>query len=631
MLGWMRRQTKSWFVYLAFGIIIIVFVFFYGYGGQETSGQGVAAEVNGQKITRTQYERNYENLLLMSRNLYNKTSFTEEELKQLRQRALDDLIERTLILQEAERLGIAVSSQETRREIAQNPAFQRGGRFDKTLYLRQLSASRMTPSDFEKAVQINSLIAKLIDSVRDTAKFSDQELLEFYRMENEKVNLTFITVDAPGLEDEIEISPEELETYYEKTKESYRTPERVKVRYLTFDPGQYKEKEEVTPEEIDQYYRLNTDRFTQEKQVSARHILITVDKEKGSAGEEIARQKAEDIKKRIDQGEDFAKLAQEFSQDVGTAPKGGDLGSFKKGQMVKPFEEAAFSLKPGDVSPPVQSQFGFHIIKVESVVEEKTQSLEEVQTTIEEELKEEKASETVKREARRAGSLIYRSGNLVEYANQQELKVEEAGFFAQGEPLGKIGINKDCTEAVFELKPDEISPVVSVGKNYYVFQLTEREQSSLPALETVKDRVTKNLKREKANERAQQEADRLLKEITSGVAMDQLAEKEKLTVEETGFFTRNSNFIEKIGALKDLLKDAFSLTPQNPYPSKVYSRGDNYFVVKLKEREEVEEGTFVADKNKIRARLLPQKKEERARLWLEDLKAGSQTKIFLTL
>ena len=113
--------------------------------------------------------------------------------------------------------------------------------------------------------------------------------------------------------------------------------------------------------------------------------------------------------------------------------------------------------------------------------------------------------------------------------------------------------------------------------------------------------------------------------------MDQLAEKDKLTVEETGFFTRNSNFIEKIGALKDLLKDAFSLTPQNPYPSKVYSRGDNYFVVKLKEREEVEEGTFVADKNKIRARLLPQKKEERARLWLEDLKAGSQTKIFLTL
>ena len=631
MLGWMRRQTKSWFVYLAFGIIIIVFVFFYGYSGKGAPGQGVAAEVNGQKITRSQYEMNYENLLLMSRNLYNKTSFTDEELKQLRQRALDDLIERTLILQEAERLGITVSLDETRRDIAQNPAFQRGGQFDKALYLRQLSASRMTPSEFEKAVQMNSLIGKLMDGVRDTAKLSDRELLEFYRMENEKVNLQFIKLDSPGFEGEIEISPEELEIYYEKTKENYRTPERVKVRYLVFDPNHYKEKEDVTPEEVEQEYLMNKERFTQEHQVSARHILITLDKEKGSEGEESARKKAEDIKKRIEQGEDFAQLAEQFSQDTGTASKGGDLGFFNKGQMVKSFEEAAFSLKPGEISPVVKTQFGFHIIKVEAIKEEETQSLEEVRSTLEEELKGERANETVRREARRAGSLIYRSGNLVEYGKEHELEVQETGLFAQGEPIEGIGINKDCSEAVFALKADEVSPVVSVGKNYYVFQLIAREQSSLPLLEEVKDKVTKNLKREQANEMAQKEADRILAEITSGIPMDQLAEKEELTVEETGFFTRRSNFIGKIGDLAELLKDAFSLTPQNPYPSKVYSRGSNYFVVKLKERGEVEEGTFIADKDKIRARLLPQKQEERARLWLQDLKAGAQTKIFLNL
>ncbi|MDX1778241.1 MAG: SurA N-terminal domain-containing protein, partial [Thermodesulfobacteriota bacterium] len=296
MLGWMRKQTKSWFVYLAFGIIIIVFVFFYGYSGDVAPGQGVAAEVNGQKITRSQYEKNYENLLLMSRNVYNKTSFTEEELKQLRQQALDDLIERTLILQEADRLGITVSQDETRKQIAENPAFQRGGQFDKTLYLRQLSASRMTPSEFEKAMQISGLITKLMDGVRDTAKLSDKELFELYRMENEKVNLKFIKVDSPRFEDGIEVSPEELNAYYEESKENYRAPERVKVRYIAFDPQQYKEKEEVTPEELEQSYRLNKERFTQEKQVSARHIRIKVGKVKGSAGEETSRTMAVELR-----------------------------------------------------------------------------------------------------------------------------------------------------------------------------------------------------------------------------------------------------------------------------------------------------------------------------------------------
>jgi len=631
MLGWMRKQTKSWFVYLAFGIIIIVFVFFYGYSGDVAPGQGAAAEVNGQKITRSQYEKNYENLLLMSRNVYNKTSFTEEELKQLRQQALDDLIERTLILQEAERLGITVSQDETRQKIAENPAFQRGGQFDKALYLRQLSASRMTPSEFEKAMQISGLITKLMDGVRDTAKLSDKELFELYRMENEKVNLQFIKVDSTRFEDGIEVSPEELKAYYEESKENYRTPERVKVRYIAFDPEQYKEKEEVTPEEVEQSYRLNKERFTQERQVSARHILIKVDKEKGSAGEETARTKAEEIRKRIDQGEDFAKLAEQFSEDPGTAPKGGDLGFFKKGQMVKPFEEAAFSLNPGEVSPVVKSQFGFHIIKVESVEEEKTQSLEEVRSALEEEIKAEKANETVRREARLAGSLIYRSGNLVQYANEQKLIVEETGFFAQGEPIGKIGINKEISEVVFELEEGEVSPVLSAGKNYYVFQLVEREESSLPPLDKVKDTVIRNLKKELANEKALKEADRILKEISSGVSMEQIAEKEGLTVEETGAFARNSNFIGKIGPLKELLQDAFSLTQNNPYPQKVYTRGTNHFVVKLKERKEAKEETFLEEKEKLRTRLLPQKKEERVRLWLEDLKAGSETKVYVNL
>ena len=631
MLGWMRKQTRSWFVYIAFGIIIIVFIFFYGYSGQSGPGQSVVATVNDYKITRQQYEKNYENMLMMSRNVYNKTSFTEEELKQLRQSALDDLIERTLMLMEADRLGITVSLDETRKEIAQTPAFQREGGFDKELYLRQLSANRMSPGEFEKAVRINTIISKLMDNVQNTTKLSDQELFDLYKLENEKVNLAFLKVNPLTFDDTVEVTPQELEDFFEKTKEEYRIPDRVKVRYLAFNPEHFKENTEIPPEEVERYYRMNTERFTQKKRVKARHILIEVNPQDGSDAEEKARKKAEDLRTQIEQGADFAQLAKEFSKDSATAPKGGDLGFFEEGQMVKEFEEAVFSLKAGELGPVVRTPLGFHIITVDVLEEEHIEPLEKAQILIEEELKSEKAEEIVRKEARRAGSLIYRSGNLIAYAQENELPVTETGFFAEGEPIEGIGINKDCSTAIFLLKEGEVSPVIQVEKNYYVFQLIERENSYLPPLEEVKEQVARRVKREKAKELAQAKADELLQELAAGASMDQIAEREGMTIEETGFFTRRSNFVGQIGPLEELIQEAFTLTPEKPFPQKVYSNGPAYFLVALKERQEVAEEQFLAEKETKREQLMQQKRDERARLWLEGLKAGAETKIFLTL
>jgi len=627
----MRKQTRSWFVYVAFGIIIIVFVFFYGYSGQSGPGQSVVATVNDHKITRKQYEKNYENMLMVSRNMYNKTSFTEEELQQLRQSALDDLIERTLMLMEADRLGITVSLDETRKEIAQTPAFQREGGFDKELYLRQLSANRMTPGEFEKAVRTNTIISKLMDNVKNTAKLSDRELFDLYKLENEKVNLAFLKVNPLAFDDTVEVTPQELEDFFETTNEDYRIPERVKARYLSFDPGNFMEQVAIPPEDVERYYRMNIERFTQKKRVKARHILIEVNPQDGSDAEEKARKKAEDLRTQIEQGADFAQLAKEFSKDSATAPKGGDLGFFEEGQMVKEFEEAVFSLKAGELGPVVRTPLGFHIITVDVLEEEHIEPLEKAQILIEEELKSEKAEEIVRKEARRAGSLIYRSGNLIAYAQENELPVTETGFFAEGEPIEGIGINKDCSTAIFLLKEGEVSPVIQVEKNYYVFQLIERENSYLPPLEEVKEQVARRVKREKAKELAQAKADELLQELAAGASMDQIAEREGMTIEETGFFTRRSNFVGQIGPLEELIQEAFTLTPEKPFPQKVYSNGPAYFLVALKERQEVAEEQFLAEKETKREQLMQQKRDERARLWLEGLKAGAETKIFLTL
>ncbi len=632
MLGWMRKQTRSWFVYIAFGIIIVVFVFFYGWRGDREQGESTVAVVNGEKLTRRQYEQVYENLLAFRRNLPENKSLNDEEIKQLRKQALDDIIERTVMLQEAARLGITVGLDEIRRQIADTPAFQRDGRFDKEIYLRQLAANRMSPGDYEKAMQTRGLIAKLVESVENTAKLSEQELYELYRLEHEKVNLAFIKMDAARYEDAVAVNQEDLASYYEKTKEDYRVPEQVRVRHLAFDPKDYETGIQVVPEAVEQFYRLNIDRFALDKKVKARHILIAVEASGGPEAEAAARTRAEGIKKELDQGKDFAKLAAQYSQDPLTASKGGDLAYFERGQMLPEFDEAAFSLKPGEVSAPVRTAKGFHLIKVEAVQEAMTQPLDAVRPVIEGELRREQASEAAKQAARLAVTKSYRGGNLVDYARDNGLKLKESGLFSPGEPIEGIGINKECSDAIFTLKEGEITPPVSAGGGYHVFQLMERKPSYLPGLAEVRDKIERLARRAKAAEAARGAAEGYVKELSSGAAtMETLAKKEQLTVEETGFFSRRSGFIGKIGLDQDLSRDAFALTKEKPYGTRAYGKGESSFIVMLKERLEATREAFLAEQAKQRDMFMPIKRNERVKLWLDGLKERAQTEILLTL
>jgi len=630
MLGWMRKQTRSWFVYIAFGIIIIVFVFFYGWGRRGGREQTIVALVNGQEISRKQHNETYENLLVLSRNLYGK-DLSEEETKKLRQGALDELVDRTLMLQDAASWGLTVSSEETRREIANTPSFQKEGKFNKELYLRQLIANRMSPSGFEKAMRVSLLVSKSMDVLQNTAKLSDRELFYLYRLENEKVNLNFLKLSASDFESKAKVSPDEAKEFYESTKESYRVPTKVKTRYLSFDPKLYREEIEIKPEEIERFYKVNEDRFMQKKRVRARHILIEVKGEEGSKAEEEARKRAEEIRKRIEQGEDFPKLAKMFSQDTASASKGGDLGYFEEGEMVKAFEEVAFSLKPGETSPVVRTPRGFHIIRAVDVQEEMPEPLEKVKSVIEDELKIERADELAKEEARRAISQTYQSGDLVGYAEENGLKVHETDFFAEGEPIEGMGINRDFSNAAFLLKTGEISPIVSIGKSYLILKLIDRKESYLPTLEAVENKVVKLAREERARAMAREKAEYLLRELTSGTPMEQIASREHLTLEETGFFTRESSLISTIGSSEELAKEAFSLVSHRPFPQKVYGIGKYYFIVELKEREALDQGEFQSQKDKIRERFLSQKREERVKLWLKGLRERAEIKILLTI
>ena len=269
----------------------------------------------------------------------------------------------------------------------------------------------------------------------------------------------------------------------------------MKVKYITFDPVSFEKTVEVTDKEIAEYYETDSDQFFEPKKVKARHILL---KSENKEKDEEVFKKAEALAAQALKNEDFEKLAKKNSEDKTTAEKGGDLGYFKKGDMVKPFEEAAFAMKPGDISKPIKSQFGWHIIKVEDVKEARSKPLDEVKDSIEAELRKEKAQQVVEKEAKRAFNRLFKSRNLEEFAQETGMKVQETGFFIYGKAPEDDPGKENFSKEVFALAKGELSPTFAVGQKYYIVRLEDKRESQIAPPDEVKTVITAEIETEKS-------------------------------------------------------------------------------------------------------------------------------------
>jgi len=205
--------------------------------------------------------------------------------------------------------------------------------------------------------------------------------------------------------------------------------------------------------------------------------------------EEKIRKRAEKLLEEINGGADFEKLAKQYSEDTVSAEKGGDLGYFSRGTMVKPFEKMAFSLKPGELSPVVKTPFGFHIIKIEDVKEAGVKPLEQVKSEIEKELKKEKARRLVLKEAKRAFNRLFKSKDLTTYAKKNDFNLQESGYFAYGQSSEDTPEKQTFSETAFALSKEDLAPVFAIGQKFYLVKMEDRQEQHIPQIEKIKDRV----------------------------------------------------------------------------------------------------------------------------------------------
>jgi len=620
----MRKHAGTWMIKIILGAIVVVFVF-WGVGSYTSRRSGQVASVNGTIITLDDYRITYGNLVEQVRQSFG-NNLNEEliEMLQLRKRALDQLIDRSLMLQAAEKFKLTVSDEELSESIRNISAFQTAGAFDGRRYINTLNRNKITPETFEIQQRDAILIDKLQAFISGNIKVSDPEAQQSYIWNNTEVDIDYVILE-PQQYKEIELTDEEIRNYFDQNKDSYKTDPRIKIRYLYFKPEDYAGKVTVSEDDIQDYYESNPEKFKSPKTVEARHILIKLGPDANAEEVESARQRIETVLEMAKEGRDFAELAKQYSEGP-TKTQGGNLGAFRREAMVKPFADKAFSMKAGEISEPVRTRFGWHIIKVEKVNPEKTLTLSEAEGDILKNLKADFSKNLAYDEAEAVYDESFEGRNLDVIAEERNLKILTTEYFSQKNPPAEIKANPRFTSFAFSLPTNEISGVQDFGDGYYLIEVIDQVPAQISELETVEAKVKKDLVKEKQDTKARDEAQAFLAELKNGETFATLGEKFKLAPKKTGFFKRNDS-IPTIGSERDLARIAFRLSDNNKLPEEVIKGQKGYFVISFRERQKPSLEGFEKEKTEIKERLLQQKTLKTFDAWLKQLKNESQITI----
>ena len=627
MLNTMRENAGSWIIKVLLGVIVVAFVFMGAGSFFKANRSSKVATVNGETISADQYQRAYYNTLENLRSQFgNRLNDDMIKMLNVKKQALDALIDTTLLRQAAQKNGLRIPDEELAASITSIPAFQNNGAFDKDRYKMLLGQNRLTPEKFETIQKEAMIMDQMRSLIIHSAMVSEDEARAWYQWENTSTDINY-AVFKPETFTNIEITDKMIADYYAAHKEDYRTKPQVQAQYIKFDPAQYKAGITATPEEIAQYYAEYPDEFKTPETVSARHILFRLPEKATGEQVETARQKALDVLKKAASGEDFAKLAKTYSDDP-SKENGGDLGSFTRDQMVKPFSDAAFALSVGGISKePVRTQFGWHIIKVDAHKPASTVSLKEATPKITEKLIDQKAKKRAYDAAESLYNATFNGEDFVKNAKAEKLDLVKTDFFGIDKGPKGFPDAKAFAELAFKLPLMEISDVAEIDNAYYLIQVIKNEPEKIPPLDAVKEQVRADAVREQQKTAAEKAAAQFLEKARAAGSLAAAAgENSGITIKSTGALNRNKTAIPGIGTDPALIAAAFGLTEKNKLPKKPVQTETGLYVIELKEKKAPpEQGFKIAERN-IMDRILQQKQMKLYTSWIAKLREKSDIK-----
>jgi peptidyl-prolyl cis-trans isomerase D len=511
------------------GILIIPFAFV-GVSSYFTSGGGsTVAVVNDEEITLNEFNQAFQNYRRRMQAQMG-SAFDPDAFSQpiVRRQLLDQMINERLLAQVAIEAGLAVSDEDLAAEIRAMAAFEVDGEFNTDVYMQRLQAQGLTPEQFERDMRAALVLDQFPTAIASSAIATPWEIGDYARLQDQSRAFSAIVVPATP-DAEAAVADADVQAWYEANQADYMSEEQVVVRYLELDAAQLGGEVEVSDEQLRARFEEQQGRFVTPEARLASHILIEVDPDAPQVDVESARTLARELSDRARGGEDFAELAREYSQDLGSASQGGDLGWVEPGYMVQAFEEGLYELTPDQsVSDPVQSRFGWHVIQLREIRPAEGMTFTEAREILFEEYQAEDAERRFIEQADRLIDIIYEDPTTLDAAaDELGLAVQEAGPFGRGGSIEGIASNPDVVAAAFSdlvLGQRSVSDPVDLGENHMVLVLLkEHLPEAVRPLDEVRGDVEAALRQQRAMDQAREQAETLLASVTGGTPMADVA------------------------------------------------------------------------------------------------------------
>lgn len=523
MFDFIHRRKRL--IQVVLGLIVIPFAFFglesYTRG---TGGANDVAKVDGMIITQKEFAEELKQQQDRLRSMFGR-NFDPAivDTPEARRVLLDGMIAKRVVAREIARANVAVSDESLRAAIGSIPAFQREGKFSHANYETLLRAQGMTPAGFEAQMRYDMALGLLSRAIAGTAIAPRSIADRLATLEGQKYEVAESMIPAQRFFAQIKLDEGKLKAYYGANAPEFRTPERMRAEYLVLSAEDIARQAQPTEAEVKSVYEARSGQFRVGEQRRASHILIQAAPGALDTDRKAARAKAEDLLAQVKKNPgNFSEVARKNSQDTGSADKGGDLGFFGQGMMVKPFENAAYALKEGETSPIVESEFGYHIIRLTGIRGSTIRSFEEVRNELLAELKQQKAAQKFAESAENFANLVYeQAGSLSAIAERFGLKAQTSDWIVNDPASApKILANQKLLNALFasdSVKTRRNTDAIEVAPNTLVAaRVLEHQPATTRAYEEVKPEIERKLRQREAAKLALKEGAELLEQVKKG-------------------------------------------------------------------------------------------------------------------
>lgn len=538
-------------------------------------------------------------------------------------RAAQILIQREILLHEANRMGLQVTDADLSRSLQSGPFAQAlfpNGRFvgtDKYADFVQ-NYFHTSTQDFEKQVKKDIELNRLESTVTGGITVSDQDVRDAYRQQATKIKFDYAVISSDDLRKQINPTDVELQTFFKQSAERYKTaiPESRKVVYIALSGNQVPGgAPPVTDQEIAQYYQGHQKDYQVPDEVKVRHILIQVPPDADAKTDAAAKQKAEDILKQLKAGANFAELAKKYSDDPGSKAQGGELGMIQRGVTVPAFENVAFSLKPGQLSDVVKTQFGYHIMQVEAKDTAHLKPLDEVKTQILATLTREKEAQQEAAYAQQMASEAARS-SLASTAAAHHLQLVTTDYLQQNAVVPGLADGTKLLSSAFSAQKGGAPQVASIGEGYAIFQVNDIKPAHAPTFEEYKSHLLDDFRQQQLPGLLARKTNELADKAHAEGNLAQAAKEVGATI-KTGDLVDRTGQVPDIGQLASVAPDVFNLNVGQI--SKAINTGRSGVVLKIDDKQEPSSAEIAQHFDSTRERLLNERREQMFEVFVANL------------